>query len=144
MIDWAGIAPAWAWVIAGLVAAVGEVLLPGIFLIWLGLAAIATGLLAAAVDLTWPVQLVAFAIFALLAVLAGRRLARHPVPDLNRRGHDLVGRTFSLDAPLHEGTGRLRQGDTSWRVVGPDLPAGARVRVVRLDGTTLVVEPATE
>ena len=39
-----------------------------------------------------------------------------------------------------DGEGPLRVDDRSWRVTGPDTPAGARVRVARIEGTTLVVE----
>ena len=82
----------------------------------------------------------------------GRRRARrpghHPPPDeedeaasnLNRRAHALVGQTFTLEAPIVDGSGRIRVGDSSWRVTGPSAPAGASVRVVRVEGATLVVE----
>ena len=40
------------------------------------------------------------------------------------------------------GEGRIRVDDSSWRVTGPNQPAGAAVRVVRVDGATLVVEAA--
>lgn len=130
----------WGWALVGLLLAIGEALAPGIFLIWFGVAALATGAIAAAVTLAWPVQLLLFAVLAPLAAIAGRRLTRHDVSDLNRRGHDLVGRSFPLETPIAAGIGRWRLDDTSWRLAGPDLPAGARVRVVRLDGATLVVE----
>jgi membrane protein implicated in regulation of membrane protease activity len=49
---------------------------------------------------------------------------------------------FTLDQPISGGEGRVRVGDSFWRVTGADAPAGAAVRVVRLDGATLVVEKA--
>lgn len=130
----------WTWALVGLALAVGELLLPGVFLIWFGFAALATAAIVALVALPWPIQLLVFAVLALVAVVGGRRLTRHDRSELNRRGHDLVGRRFALEAPIAAGVGRWRQGDTSWRLTGPDLPAGAQVRVVRLDGATLVVE----
>ncbi|MCW6511072.1 NfeD family protein [Lichenifustis flavocetrariae] len=136
-----GIGASWCWIIAGLGLAIGEVIAPGIFLIWLGLACLATGLVVAATAPSWPVQVIVFALLAPVAALLGRRLMRNPPPTLNRRGHDLVGREVVLDTPIHNGVGRLPQGDTSWRLVGPDLAAGTRVRIVRMDGVTLVVEP---
>lgn len=132
--------PAWGWALAGLALAIAEALIPGLFLVWFGLAALALAAVLAVVSLTWPVQLLAFAVLALAAAGLGRRLTRHDRSALNQRGHDLVGRTFTLDSPITQGTGRLRQGDTSWRITGPDLPAATRVRVVGLDGTTLMVE----
>lgn len=138
------IGPAWTWALAGLGLAIAEALVPGLFLIWFGLAALATALILAAVDLSWPVQLLVFAVLALVAAGIGRRLTRQDRSDLNRRGHDLVGRRFALETPIAGGSGRWRQGDTTWRIVGPDLPAGTPVRVVALDGATLVVEPTGE
>ena len=130
----------WAWVIAGVVLAVAELLAPGVFLIWLGLACLLTGLVVALVAPLWPVQVLTFAVFAAVAVLIGRRLTRHAPSDLNRRGDRLIGQDFVLGSPIVDGVGRLNLGDTSWRITGPDLPGGARVRVVSLDGVTLVVE----
>ena len=75
-------------------------------------------------------------------------VTRHPDEEdegpsaLNRRGHALVGQTFTLEAPIADGSGRIRVGNSSWRVTGPNAPAGASVRVVRADGATLVVEAA--
>ncbi len=133
------IGAAWVWVIGGLAVAACELLAPGAFLIWIGLAAVVTGLLLAIVMLSWEVQLLAFAALATISVLIGRRLGLLAPNALNRRGHDLVGRLFFLDAPIAGGAGRLILGDTSWRITGPDLPAGARVRVIRLVGATLEV-----
>ncbi|MBV9078569.1 MAG: NfeD family protein [Methylobacteriaceae bacterium] len=138
----------WPWLVAGLVLVGAETFAPGIFLVWLGIAALATGIVEAAIGLSWQSALVLFAAFALVAVLAGRALTHRrgehqPAnPHLNRRGAALVGRVFILDGPLVAGEGRIRVDDSVWRVVGPDLPAGARVRALRLDGATLVVEPA--
>ena len=71
-------------------------------------------------------------------------LRRHPIasdePTLNRRGHQYVGRVFTLDAPIVNGVGKIRVDDSTWKVVGPDVPAGVRVRVSGVDGTVLQVE----
>ena len=61
---------------------------------------------------------------------------------LNRRGEALIGRIFQLDRPIVSGEGRIRVDDSVWRVVGPDLAMGAAVRVVRIEGASLIVEPA--
>jgi inner membrane protein len=75
--------------------------------------------------------------------LAGRRdEGSGGQPKLNCRAHAMVGREFTLDAPIVEGSGRVRVDDSSWRVAGPDAPAGAAVRVVGVDGATLMVEAA--
>ncbi|WP_375461561.1 NfeD family protein [uncultured Enterovirga sp.] len=139
----------WAWLIVGLVLIGLETLSPGIFLVWFGIAAILTGLADWAFDLPWQGNLLGFAALSGLAVAAGRRLTRQTGddipgdPKLNRRVESLVGRTFLLDRPITAGEGRIRVDDTVWRVVGPEMAAGSSVRVVRADGTTLVVEGAS-
>ena len=138
----------WAWVVFGLVLMALELLAPGVFLMWLGLAAIVTGVCDAMFDLSWQAGGMVFAALAVVSVGLGRMLTHRrseespDQPFLNRRGMALVGQSFTLDAPIAHGEGRLRIGDSVWRVVGADCPAGATVRVVRLDGATLVVEPA--
>jgi inner membrane protein len=135
---------AWSWVVLGLVLIGAELLAPGIFMLWLGLAALVTGGLTGAFDLSWQASTLTFAVLSVVSVLVGRYLggsreSEGPAGDgLNRRGEALVGRVFVLDTPLKGGEGRLRVDDSSWRIIGPDTPAGTRMRV---DGTTLVVEP---
>lgn len=138
----------WAWLIAGLVLVGLETLTPGIFLVWLGVAALMTGGLGYGFELSWQTSLVAFAVFAILSVLAGRSLMRGTqatgeiAARLNRRGDLLVGRVFPLDGAMAAGEGRIRLDDSVWRVTGPDAPAGSRVRIVRIEGATLIAEPA--
>ncbi len=138
----------WGWVILGLVLIGGEVLAPGIFLLWLGLAALLTGAVVGIVDLGWQAAALVFAGFSLVAVFAGRLLTRRkdeepdPATGLNDRGRRLIGRVFRLEATMTGGEGRIRIDDSSWRVTGPELLAGSEVRVVRVDGATLVVEKA--
>ena len=140
MIAWPSeLGSAWVWIIGGLLISACELLVPGAFLIWIGLAALVTGLIAAMAVLPWEVELLVFAALAVIAVLAGRRTMRFAPTDLNRRGHSLVGRDFTLDQPIQAGIGRLALGDTTWRIAGPDCPIGSRIRITGLDGTTLLV-----
>jgi len=137
----------WSWLVVGLVLMALEVLAPGVFLFWLGLAALLTGLLSAAIQMSWQVQLITFAVLSLAAVPIWRRLARAksstPEHDfLNRRSDALVGRVFTLEKPIQDGVGTVRVDDTIWRVAGPDTPAGSRVRVVHADGASLTVAGA--
>lgn len=135
----ASLGPAWTWVLAGLVLAGLELAAPGVFLIWLGLAALATGLAAAAAPIPWQGQVLLFAVLAVAAVLVAGRLTRRHVPTLNRADRGLIGREAVLTEPIRDGTGRLRFDDTLWRIAGPDLSAGARVRVTGREGTVLTV-----
>ena len=137
---------AWCWVILGLILIGGEMLAPGVFLIWLGLAALLTGAVVGLADIGWQAAALVFAGFSLVCVLVGHLLTRRKgeEPDvatgLNDRGRQLIGRVFRLEATMTGGEGRIRVGDSSWRVTGPELLAGSEVRVVRVEGATLVVE----
>ncbi len=136
----------WNWLILGLVLVGLEVLTPGVFLLWLGLAALLVGALSFLVDPTWQTQLLMFAVFAAAAVPLWRRMARSKPsaasPFLNRRTAALVGRVFTLEKPIVDGMGTVRIDDTIWRVAGPDAPAGSRVKVVKADGASLTVAAA--
>ena len=139
---------AWSWVILGLILIGGELLAPGVFLIWLGLAALLTGAVVGLSDIGWQTAALVFSGFSLVCVLLGHLLTRRKgeEPDvttgLNDRGRQLIGKVYKLDATMTGGEGRIRVGDSSWRITGPELLAGSEVRVVRVDGATLIVEKA--
>ncbi|MBR0717919.1 NfeD family protein [Bradyrhizobium liaoningense] len=137
----------WNWLIFGFLLMGLEVFAPGVFLFWLGLAALLVGLLSFVFHPSWQAQLVMFAVFAAAAVPVWRRLARSKAdagasPYLNRRADALLGREFTLEKPIIDGSGTMRIGDTVWRVAGPDTPAGTRVKVVQVDGANLTVAAA--
>lgn len=137
---------AWAWIILGVVLIGVELLAPGSFFLWLGLAAIVTGMLDALLGLSWQAAALLFALLSVGAVILGRYVTRSKTqPEmeaapLNQRGQSLVGRVFTLETPIKDGEGRIRVDDSSWRVTGADRFAGAKVRVVRVEGSTLVVD----
>ena len=138
----------WSWLVLGLVLMALEVVAPGVFLFWVGLAALLVGLLSFAINPSWQIQILMFAIFAAAAVPLWRRLARsnkaasQSNPFLNKRADALVGRVFTLEKPIIDGSGTVRIDDTVWRVAGPDAPAGSRVRIVQADGASLTVTAA--
>jgi membrane protein implicated in regulation of membrane protease activity len=138
----------WNWLIFGVVLMALELVAPGVFLFWLGLAALLVGLVSFAIDLSWQTQLLLFAVFAACAVPLWRRLARSGTavsasnPFLNKRADALIGRVFTLEKPIIDGSGTVRIDDTIWRVAGPDTPAGSRVKIVQADGASLTVAAA--
>lgn len=140
----------WHWMILGLVLGVIETLAPGVYFLWLGIAAVATGLVLLAVpDLAWQLQLILFGVLSVVSVVAGRTwLRRHPLRSedttLNRRAEQYVGRVFVVDQAIINGRGAVKVGDTLWRAEGPDAPAGTRVRVTGVSGIVLQVEKAEE
>ncbi|MBN8996236.1 MAG: NfeD family protein [Rhizobiales bacterium] len=143
-IEWLG---AWTWFIAGILLLILEVLAPGTFFLWFGVAAMATGVVAMIHDFGWQTELILFAILAIAFVIVGRRYfsydwKRSDQPLLNERAARLIGRDFVLAEPIVGGAGKLRIEDSSWRIAGPDLPSGTRVRVTGHDGALLTVVAA--
>lgn len=141
----------WSWWILGLVLLGAEIVVPGIFLIWIGLAAIVVGAISFVLwDSAiwgWQVQFLVFAALALVSAFIGRKIMAGrnddtDQPMLNRRMEQMIGRTATLEEPITEGLGRIRLGDTLWTVRGPDLPAGARVKIVAIENDDPRVEPA--
>ena len=140
-----GLEPHWLWLIAGLVLAVAEMVVPGVFLIWFAAAALVVGLLTAAFPIAAPVQVVLFVVLSLVSVLASRRfLRRYPIqsadPLLNQRGAQLVGRQVVVTQAIPGGHGRVRCGDSEWLAQGPDAEAGSRMTVTGSQGSVLIVE----
>jgi membrane protein implicated in regulation of membrane protease activity len=136
---------AWTWVIVGVALLALELAAPGVFFLWFGIAAIAVGALALLVAVPWQAQVILFVVLALVIVFFGRRYfaraARESVPTgLNERGRRLIGTVVVLTEPIVDGKGRVRIDDTTWRVIGPNMPSGTRVRVVNADGALLSVK----
>ena len=140
----------WNWMVLGFVLLILEILVPGVFLLWIGIAAILVGALtlqlAHAAFWVWQAQVVLFLILSVISAYVGHRVmaktgGESDQPLLNRRAEQLIGRTATLAEPIAEGRGRIRLGDTFWLVTGPDLPVGARVRVIAVKDMELVVEP---
>ena len=139
----------WSWVVLGLILMILEVAAPGIFFLWFGIAAIIVGglaiLFAEALGLTWQIQVIIFLVLSVIAVFIGRKLigatdAVSDEPLLNRRAEQMVGLVVTLEEATVNGRGRARVGDSLWRVNGPDLAAGTRVRITAVDHGILVVE----
>lgn len=137
----------WLWLSIGVILAAAEMIAPGFFLIWLAAAAIATGLVTSLLPITFPIQLGLFAFLSIALVFVGRRWFRtNPIesddPLLNNRGGRMVGQAATVVAAIEGGVGRVHVGDSVWIANGPDAPVGARVRIVSVCGTTLLVEAA--
>jgi len=135
------------WIVAGILLIL-ELTAPAFFFLWLGIAAAAVGLILLvfpSIDL--ETQLILFAIASVVAVLAWRKYREtRPVktdqPNLNRRGQQYIGRVFSLSAPITNGVGKVTVDDSTWKVKGPDMPAGTHIRVTGVDGVVFKVEVA--
>ena len=140
-----GLDPQWSWLILGLVLAIAEMVVPGVFLIWFAAAALVVGLLGFALPLSLPLEVALFAGLAVVNVIASRHWLRgHPVqsadPLLNQRGQQLVGRQVTVTTAIEGGNGRVKCGDTEWLAQGPDAEAGAKLTVTGSTGATLIVD----
>jgi membrane protein implicated in regulation of membrane protease activity len=139
--------PAISWLAFGAVLAIIELLMPGIFLVFIAAGAALTGLVILVIP-GIPVfaQIGLFAVLSSIAVAAGRRwYLNNPVessdPLLNDRVARLIGEVVTVAEPIVSGKGRVRVGDSEWTARGPDAPAGANVRITGASGNTLEVEP---
>jgi len=138
---------AWSWMILAAILFVLELTAPGIFFMWFGLAAVATGLIAFGFDVGWQWQLVWFCLLSVaFVVIAWKYLRKHPLeserPLLNERAARHIGESHDLVDAIVNGRGSVKIGDSIWRVTGPELPQGARVTVVGADGSLLKVVSA--
>jgi membrane protein implicated in regulation of membrane protease activity len=134
------------WIVAGLLL-LAELASPGIFFIWLAFAAATMGVIVFFVTLGWQMQLALWALLSIAYVviakpwLKRRNAVTSDQPNLNRRMLNYIGNTYVLDEPIVDGWGKIRIEDTLWQVTGPDGPKGQRVKVLRVEGLSFVVEP---
>ena len=135
------------WILAGILLIL-ELTSPVFFFLWLGFAAAAVGfLLLVFPSIPVEAQLVLFGILCVVSVLAWRRYREiHPPesvqPLLNQRGQQYKDRVFTLDEAIVNGVGKVEVDDSTWRVKGPDLPVGTRVKVTGVDGVVFIVTKA--
>lgn len=136
----------WHWWAFGAFLLILELLLPGMFFLWMAIAAAVTGAILWIVPgLDLEYQLIAFSLLSVSSILVFRKfLMRHPIetdrPLLNRRSEQYIGRTFTLEHPIVNGRGKIRVDDSTWKIEGEDCETGVKVRVVSADGVVLRVE----
>ena len=137
-----------AWAAFALILFAAEAVLPGAFMLWLGLAAAAVfvAVFALPVEIPLLIQVIAFVVLSFVSIRVYQRWFRgrergSDQPALNRRTAALVGQVVLLDRAIVDGRGRVQVADAYWDVAGPDLPAGTRVRIIGGDAMTLQVEP---
>jgi len=135
------------WIVAGILLII-ELTVPTFFFMWMGIAAALVGLMLLVIPgMPLELQLVMFVVLSLITTIMWRRYREknRPVSDhplLNQRGQQYVGRVFTLDKAIVNGTGKVRVDDSTWRVKGLDMPVGEKVEVVGVEGVVLVVKAA--
>lgn len=135
----------WGWWIAAVALAAAEIFVPGVFLIWLALAALITGGIALLFAPPLAVDLAIFAVSAIASIYIGgtvyRRNATTSEPLLNNRAARMIGMRVTICEAIIAGQGRATDGDSFWSAKGPDMAVGTSAAVAAVDGNTLVVEP---
>ncbi|OYY68711.1 MAG: hypothetical protein B7Y44_08420 [Sphingomonadales bacterium 28-55-16] len=148
MADWLDtISTHWFWLSLGLVLGAAEMVAPGFFLMWLGLAALIVGGLDYFLPITVAYQVAMFATLSVITVFAGKKfLHDNPIESddtkLNNRGARLTGEIVTVVEAITSGNGRVKVGDSIWSARGADAALGARVKVIGADGAVLLVEGA--
>ncbi len=137
----------WSWVIFGFILLAIELVVPGGVFVWLGMAAIATGLVSLILPIDFAWQWVLYGVLSLSGVVLWLKFGRKAMnsetdsPFLNKRAERFVGREAVLEEAISQGFGRVKMDDTTWRVSGKDMRKGTRVKIVGHDGVILKVEP---
>jgi membrane protein implicated in regulation of membrane protease activity len=138
--------PGLIWILAGLLLLLAELVLPGVFLVWVGLAAIGTGALQLLTVTSFGTDATVFILLLGAGIGLSLRLRRlrPPGPAVNAPEAGLVGRSGLLLPTGGPGL-RVRIGDSDWPARLPRdmrVPEGpVPVRVEAVEGTTLVVRP---
>jgi membrane protein implicated in regulation of membrane protease activity len=136
----------WHWMVLAVLLAAAETLVPGAVIIWFSASAAFIGLVMVVFDIPWQYQLIGFGLLGMAALLLYRAYRKKnpgtfEQPNLNQRALQYVGSELVLIEPIEQGSGKAKLGDGVWKVSGPELPAGARVRVTGVNGTILTVIP---
>ena len=135
----------WYWLFTACLLMMMEILIPDMFFMALASAAAEVGIIGFFFpNLTFGWMFTIFSAFAVISIWISQRYLSKEIlvseePLLNRRSDDLIGRNFTLNAPIVHGEGRLKAMASHWNITGPDCPAGSRVKVVKVDGITLKV-----
>ena len=139
------------WLILGAVLMILEIVVPGVFLLWIGLAGILTGTLVFFFPaLPFTVTGTVFAVFSVIFACVGRKLIapaqeKSDASPLNNRLESYVGQIFQAQENFADGRGKIKVGDTVWAALcDTDVKAGQTVKAVGTQGTFLKVEPVGE
>lgn len=136
----------WLWWSAGVLLLAGEMVVPGVYLLWIGLASAFTGIFAWLMPgLGFEGHGLIFAGLSALSVYVGHnyfyaKREAEPEPVVNTRGNKHVGKIYIVAEPIENGRGHVTVGDSRWLAEGPDAAVGDKMRVIAVEGTVLVVE----
>ena len=136
----------WHWLILAVALIILEILMPAAYFLWMGVsAAIVGGAMFVFPQMPILVQVLIFAVLSVITVVMYKSYRKkNPLvtdePALNRRGEQYIGRSFTLTEPIVNGEGKIKVDDSTWKISGADMEAGASVCVIALEGSILKVE----
>ena len=132
------------WWVIGIVLVIGEVVLPGTFLIWFAFAAFGVGLIGVVVDLSGMNQVVVFGLLSFASLSLGylmrKRRGDPEVPAFADRTQAYMGKTYTVVEAIENGQGKIQVGDSVWLAEGEDCPVGGSVKVIDSRGNVLLIE----
>lgn len=111
------------WIIAGLALSLLELIVPGVYLIWFGLAAFVVGIAVYFLPIELTTQLIVFAIasgiFAVIGVAVYRYVfSKAQVPteykNLNNTAEQYVGQLVTVAEDAEDNRTKVKIGDTYW------------------------------
>ena len=140
----------WSWLIFGVILMVAELFLPGVFIVWIGLASVISGIIFCIFsDLTLSYQLLIFAILSVMSVVLGwyvygqvlTKSSRKDYKTLNNGAQSFIGNEYTLLEDVVNNRSKVKVGDTVWLVqANDDLKQGTKVVVEGVDGVILRVK----
>ncbi|MCU7835099.1 MAG: NfeD family protein [gamma proteobacterium symbiont of Taylorina sp.] len=137
----------WHWLTIAVVFIILEILSPGVFFLWLGLASAGVGIVMSFLpQLSWQSQFFLLACFSISSIILWRLFRKYFPPQeaevshLNRRAEQYLGRSFTLVEPIVNGTGKIKVDDSTWRVKGEEAPLGTQVKIIGVDGIVFDTE----
>ncbi len=132
------------WWVIGIVLVIGEVVLPGTFLIWFAFAAFGVGLIGVVVDLSGMNQVVVFGLLSFASLSLGylmrKRRGDPEVPAFADRTQAYMGKTYTVVEAIENGQGKIQVGDSVWLAEGEDCPIGGSVKVIDSRGNVLLID----
>jgi len=132
------------WWVIGIVLVIGEVVLPGTFLIWFAFAAFGVGLVGLVFDMSGVIQVVVFSLLSFASLSLGylmrKRRGDPEAPAFADRTQAYMGKIYTVVDAIENGKGKIRVGDSVWLAEGEDCPVGGSVKVVESRGNVLMIE----
>ena len=132
------------WWVIGIVLVIGEVVLPGTFLIWFAFAAFGVGLVGLVFDMSGMNQVIVFSLLSFASLSLGylmrKRRGDPEVPAFADRTQAYMGKTYTVVEAIENGQGKIQVGDSVWLAEGEDCPIGGSVKVIDSRGNVLLID----